>query len=134
MSLKFQLQSGKKIEMDIAPIETCLNLYTTILKECKGAGLDISFAQEDTIASILLKNVDAILSILSSQAVFEAVKDCCAKVVYDKQRFSMELFEKEENRKDFIPVMMVVAMENIRPFFSEPHIILNALQSQFLMS
>ena len=133
MSLKFQLQSGKKIEIDIAPIETGLNLYRAILIECKGAGLDLTVAEEDTILSILMKNKEAVLNVVSSEAVLEAIKDCCAKVVYDKQRFSMDIFEKVENRKDFIPLMMIVAMENIRPFFAEPHIILDSLSSQFLM-
>lgn len=134
MSLKFQLKSGKKVELDIAPIETCLNLYRAILIECKGAGLDLSIAEEDTVMTILLKNLDAVLNVMASEQVLEAIKDCCAKVLYDKQRFSMELFEKVEARKDFMPVMMIVAMENIRPFFESPHIILDALQSQFLMN
>lgn len=130
--LKFQLKSGKKLELDIAPIEAGLSLYRAILVECKGANLDLSVAEEDTIMTMLLKNKEACLNVLSSESVLEAIKDCCAKVVYDKQRFNMDLFEKVENRKDFIPVMMIVAMENIRPFFEEPHIILNALQAQFL--
>lgn len=131
--LKFQLKSGKKLEIDIAPIETGLNLYRAILNECKGANLDLEATTEDTIYSMLLKNKEACLNVLSSESVLEAIKDCCAKVVYDKQRFNMELFNKIENRKDFIPTMMIVAMENIRPFFEEPHTILDALQSQFLM-
>lgn len=131
--LKFQLKSGKKLEVDIAPIEIGLNLYRAILIECKGANLDLSVAEEDTVMTMLLKNKEACLNVLSSETVLEAVKDCCAKVVYDKQRFTMDLFNKLENRKDFIPVMMIVAMENIRPFFEEPHIILDALQSQFLI-
>lgn len=130
--LKFQLKSGKKLEIDIAPIDLGLNLYRQILIECKDAGLDITIAQEDTILSVLMKNKEAILNILSSESVFEAVKDCCQKVVYDKQRFSMDLFNKIENRKDFFSVMMIVALENIRPFFDEPHIILDALQSQII--
>ena len=131
--LKFQLKTGKKLEIDIAPIEVGLNLYRAILNECKNANLDLAVAEEDTIMTLLLKNKEACLNILSSESVLEAVKDCCAKVVYDKQRFSMELFNKIENRKDFIPTMMLVAMENIRPFFDDPHIILDALQSQFLL-
>lgn len=131
--LKFQLKSGKKLEIDIAPIEIGLNLYRAILIECKGANLDLSVANDDTMMDMLLKNKEACLNVLSSEMVLEAVKDCCAKVVYDKQRFSMDLFNKIENRKDFIPTMMIVAMENIRPFFEEPHIILDALQAQFLL-
>jgi len=130
--LKFQLKSGRKLELDIAPIDLGLNLYRSILIECKGAGLDLTIAEEDTILSVLMKNKEAVLNVLSSENVLEAVKDCCQKVVYDKQRFSMELFNKVENRKDFFSVMMLVALENIRPFFDEPHIILDALQSQII--
>lgn len=130
--LKFQLKSGKKLELDIAPIDLGVNLYRSILIECKGTGLDITIAEEDTILSVLMKNKEAVLNVLSSENVLEAVKDCCQKVVYDKQRFSMELFNKVENRKDFFSVMMLVALENIRPFFDEPHIILDALQSQII--
>ena len=130
--LKFQLKSGKKLELDIAPIDLGLNLYRSILIECKGAGLDLTIAEEDTILSVLMKNKEAVLNVLSSENVLEAIKDCCQKVVYDKQRFSMELFNKIENRKDFFSVMLLVALENIRPFFDEPHIILDALQSQII--
>ena len=38
MTLKFQLQSGKKLELDIAPLEVGLNLYRAIINECKHAG------------------------------------------------------------------------------------------------
>ncbi|MBO5927384.1 MAG: hypothetical protein J6Q32_00840 [Clostridia bacterium] len=130
--LKFLLKSGKKLEIDIAPIETGLALYRAILIECKGAGLDLTVAEDDTILSLLLKNKEACLNVLSSENVLEAIKDCCAKVVYDKQRFTMDVFNKIENRKDFFPTMMLVAIENIRPFFEEPHIILDNIQSQFL--
>lgn len=133
MSLKFQLQSGKKLEIDIAPIEVCLNLYRAVINECKNAGLDITIADEDTLLTLLMKNKECLLNIISSESVMEAIKDCCPKVLYDKQRFSMSLFEKVENRKDFFPTMAIVGIENIRPFFGEPHTVLNAIQSQFLM-
>lgn len=130
--LKFQLKSGKKLEIDIAPIETGLNLYRAVLIECKGANLDLSVAQEDTILTMLMKNKDACLNVLSSEAVLDAIKDCCAKVVYDKQRFTMDIFNNVETRKDFFPTMMIVAIENLKPFFEEPHTILNALETQLM--
>lgn len=133
MTLKFQLKSGKKLEIDIAPIESGLALYRSILIECKGSGLDLNVTEVDTIQSMLFKNIDALLNVLSSEQVLEAIKDCCAKVVYDRQRFSMEIFNKVENRKDFMATMAIVAIENLRPFFDEPHIILDAIASQFLM-
>lgn len=133
MTLKFQLQSGKKVEIDIAPLEVALNLYRAVINECKNAGLDITIANEDTLLDLLMKNKECLLNIISSETVMEAIKDCCAKVLYDKQRFNTGLFEKVENRKDFFPTLAIVGIENIRPFFAEPHTILNAVQSQFLM-
>lgn len=133
MTLKFQLQSGKKLELDIAPLEVGLNLYRAIINECKNAGLDITVADDTTLMDLLMKNKEALLNIISSETVLECIKDCCPKVLYDKQRFNMDLFEKVENRKDFFAVMAIVGIENIRPFFAEPHTILNAIQSQFLM-
>ena len=85
------------------------------------------------VKSVLMKNKEAVLNVLSSELVLDAVKACCDKVVYDKQRFNMGIFEDVNNRKDFIPLMMIVAMENIRPFFAEPHIILDSLSAQFLV-
>lgn len=133
MTLKFQLQSGKKLELDIAPLEVGLNLYRAIINECKHAGLDITVADDTTLMDLLMKNKEALLNIISSETVLECIKDCCPKVLYDKQRFNMDLFEKVENRKDFFAAMAIVGIENIRPFFAEPHTILNAIQSQFLM-
>lgn len=133
MTLKFQLQSGKKLELDIAPLEVGLNLYRAIINECKHAGLDITVADDTTLMDLLMKNKEALLNIISSETVLECIKDCCPKVLYDKQRFNMNLFEKVENRKDFFAVMAIIGIENIRPFFAEPHTILNAIQSQFLM-
>lgn len=133
MTLKFQLQSGKKLEIDIAPLEVGLSLYRAIINECKNAGLDLTVADDTTLMDLLMKNKEALLNIISSETVLEAIKDCCPKVLYDKQRFNMGLFEKVENRKDFLAVMAIVGLENIRPFFAEPHTILDAIQSQFLM-
>lgn len=134
MTLKFELKSGKKLELDIAGIENGLALYRAILIECKGTGLDLSVSEIDTIQSMLFKNMDALLNVLASENVLEAIKECCSKVVYDKQRFSMDVFNKPENRKDFFSVMSIVAIENLRPFFEEPHIILDTIASQFLMN
>lgn len=132
MSLKFQLQSGKKLEIDIAPLEVCINLYRAVVNECKNAGLDITIAEEDTLLTLLMKNKEAMLNVISSEEVMEAIKACCSKVLYDKQRFSDALFEKTDNRKDYFPTLAIVGIENIRPFFASPHIILDAIQSQFL--
>lgn len=130
--LKFQLPSGKLLELNLAPIGQALALYRAIVYECKNAGLDLNIEAGATIADLLLKNTNALLSVIGSELVMEAVKDCAVKVLYDRQKFSMEIFEGEKSRGDFFNVMAIIALENIRPFFPQAASVFNAIESQFL--
>lgn len=129
---KFMLQSGKVVELSLAPIETALNLYRTVIWECKNAGLDLKISDDETIADLILKNTEALLNILGSERVMEAIKECSVKNLYDKQRFSIELFEKEDARGDFLPVIYLTAIENIRPFFPNLLIVFSTIEDIFL--
>lgn len=130
--LKFQLKSGKIVEFNLASIENALVLYRAIIQECKGAGLDITAESEETIGEVVQKNMEAILNIIGSENVLEAIKGCCDKVMYDKQKFSMEIFENERARGDFFSVMLLVAVENLRPFFVEMTMFFDLLLSGVL--
>lgn len=129
---KYILKSGKIVEITLAPIEQALALYRAIVYECKGAGLDLTIKEDTTVQDLLDRNMEAKLNVIGSALVLDAVKDCCAKVLYDKQRFSMDLFEDEKNKQDFFPLMKLVAIENIQPFFPEARIVFEAFLSQIL--
>lgn len=130
--LKFQLSSGKKVTIDYVPIETALCLFQEILIECKNAGLNLAIGDDTNLVDLLRNNKEALLNIFSSKNVLEAVKECCAKVTYNDKHFSMNDFENEENRQDFIPLMILVALENLTPFFPQARIILEPIQSLLL--
>lgn len=141
--LKFQMKSGKILEFNLAPIDKALNLYRAIIFECKGdkikldklvTALKAAYAgeQADNISmlDIILENKEAILSVIGSELVMNAIQDCCDKVIYDKQRYSMELFE--DNRADFFGVMVIVALENLNPFFYQSPTFFTTLSAPFL--
>ena len=140
--LKFQMKSGKILEFNLAPIDKGVNLYRAIIFECKGDKIRLeklvtllksAYSGVETNISMLeliLENKEAILSILGSEYVMNAIQDCCDKVLYDKQRFSMELFEN--NRADFFGVMVIVALENLSPFFYQPPTFFTTLSALFL--
>ena len=144
--LKFQLKSGKQLEFNLAPIDKALNLYRAIIAECRGNKINLEKLvnalksaynglelQEDfSIIDVLMDNKEAILSILGSQYVMDAIQDCCEKVLYDKQRYSLELFDDEKNRADFFGVMVVVALENLSPFFYQTPSYFTILSAMFL--
>ena len=128
--LKYQLQSGKLVEMNLATMPQALALYRAVIHECKGAGLDITNATTTTIGDMLLKNIDALLNVIGSEIVLEAIQGCCEKVLYDNQHFSMDLFEDDEKaRGDFFGLMLLVASENLRPFFPNLHSVFSTLSA-----
>lgn len=115
--LKYQLNSGKILELNLAPTETALALFRAVTIECRKCELKLNITPETNMYELLTNNSEAILKLLGSEAVMEAVKDCCGKVLYNKQRFTMDLFEDEQARADFFGVMIIVALENLLPFF-----------------
>lgn len=119
MTLKYQLISGSKLEFNLAPLEPALLLFHAIINECKNANLDLSIADDTTYMKLILQNQKAVFNLLSSNDIQEAILECSKKVLYNNQHFELSLFEKEENRRDFYPALLVIAMENIRPFFPE---------------
>lgn len=129
---KYILNSGKMVEMNLATTEQALSLYRAIIQECKGAGLDITIKEDTTVQELLDRNMEAKLNVIGSEKVIDTIIECCDKVLYDKQRFSMELFENEKNKQDFFPLLTLVAVENLRPFFPNLDIIFTAIMSQYL--
>ena len=144
--LKFQLKSGKLLEFNLAPIDKALALYRAIIFECKGdkIRLDIliqalkaaysgqEMPEDLSMLDIIAESKEAILSVIGSEYVMNAIQDCCEKVLYNKQRFSLELFEDKENRADFFGVMVIVALENLNPFFYQPPTYFTMLSAPFL--
>lgn len=130
--LKFQLQSGAKVGFNLGTIEQALGLYRALTTECKHAGIDITVKEGETVLDMVMKNKEAILNIIGSENILECIKDCCDKVLYNGQRFSMDLFEEEKAREDFFPLMVLVGVENVRPFFPGLHSVYSVILSLIL--
>ena len=128
---KYILKSGKVIEFDYAPIEKALSLYQAVILASQGTGLDLSVTEETTLADLFNKNIDTWLAIRSSSLVMDAVKDCAVHCLYDKAKFDIERFEKD-NRADLIPMLELVCMENLRPFMQKAHIFLDSILSELI--
>lgn len=145
--LKFQLKSGKHLEFNYAPIDKALALYRAVIYECRGDKIKLerlvnalkaaytgAESQENfSIMDVLLDNKEAILSVIGSEYVMNAIQECCEKVLYDRQRFSLELFNDTPNRADFFGVMVIVALENLSPFFHQTPTYFTMLSAPFLM-
>lgn len=128
---KYILKSGKVIEFDYAPIDKALNLYRAVISASQGTGLDLTVTEESTLSDLFNKNIDTWLAIRASEDVIEAVKDCALHCLYDKTKFSIERFDKD-NREDLLPLLELVCMENLRPFMQKAHIFFDVVQSELI--
>ncbi len=131
---KYKLTSGKIVEFELAPVETGLNLFRTVVNETKGTGLKLEIEEGDTIFNLIFgKNADAALAVMSSENVFNAVYECCSRVKYDNKPFTLELFNEEKARQDLLPVIQLVGLENLAPFFPGLRLVFDTLISDLLM-
>lgn len=131
---KYKLASGKIVEFELAPVETGLNLFRTVVNETKGTGLKLEIEDGDTIFNLIFgKNADAALAVMSSENVFNAVYECCSRVKYDNKQFSLELFNEEKARQDLLSVIQLVGLENLAPFFPGLRLVFDTLISDLLM-
>lgn len=117
MTRKYKLTSGKIVEFELAPVETGLNLFRTVVNETKGTGLKLEIDESDTVFNLIFgKNADAALAVMGSENVFNAVYECCTRVKYDNKPFTLDLFNDEKARQDLLPVIQLVGLENLAPF------------------
>lgn len=131
--IKYQLKSGKLLEIDLVPVPLALELYRTVMNECARCKFDLKIEENTSLLELVGKNSEALLRVLGSEEVMEVVQRCCNKVLYGKKRFSMDLFEDIDARGDFFGIMIIVALENLLPFFPHLRSRFEMLLSQFLM-
>ena len=134
MTRKYKLTSGKIVEFELAPVETGLNLFRTVVNETKGTGLKLEIDESDTVFNLIFgKNADAALAVMGSENVFNAVYECCTRVKYDNKPFTLDLFNDEKARQDLLPVIQLVGMENLAPFLPSLRLVFDTLISDLLM-
>lgn len=134
MTRKYKLTSGKIVEFELAPVETGLNLFRTVVNETKGTGLKLEIDESDTVFNLIFgKNADAALAVMGSENVFNAVCECCTRVKYDNKPFTLDLFNDEKARQDLLPVIQLVGLENLAPFFPSLRLVFDTLISDLLM-
>jgi hypothetical protein len=108
---EFELPSGAKLKLNIAPHADAKELYQAVLAEMQSARLKFDFAEEQ---ANLLKDVLCIG--FSSKRIDAAVLQCLKRCTYNDARIDGNTFEPEDARQDYIKVLSLVTWENIAPF------------------
>lgn len=108
--MKKELASGKTLHITIGSFDECLDLWMTINEEAKG----INMSSEVEIDTNLLKNIFCTAN--SSRKIKEKLDPLLKRCLYDNAPINEKTFQSIEAREDYLEIIEVVAVENIRPF------------------
>lgn len=128
--MKYQLNSGAKLEVNESSIQDCWMLYQSICNALKKDGLELPDLANMSFAEIIRSNPVAILNIFSDDEILEQILNCAKQAIYNGQRVNMDTFSK--NRGDFFPSMQLIALVNLKPFFPEFHTVFQGLMDSIL--
>ncbi len=113
------LKSGHTLELRSPDFGAAKNLAKAIARELRS--VDVQLESMD-IQAFLAKDVNAIknvfLQVGSSDVVEQAVYACAVKSLLNGQKITPNLFEPEDMRQDYLPVVWEVMKFSLAPFFA----------------
>lgn len=121
------LDSGAKLEIQLASFENGHRLLKAIMKEVEGIEINAGLNTEINLS--VIKNIVA--KIIYSENIESALWACMNVVLYDGKKVSRETFEDENARADFLIVTKEVLVYNLTPFFKNLGSALSAIQEKF---
>ena len=104
------LPSGAKLQITMSPFTPAKALFHAILEE----GTQLKMSPGDELDVNLFKDIFCV--ILSSKKIELALWQCMSKALYNKLPISIDTFEDEKAREDYIQVCVEVALVNVQPF------------------
>tara|TARA_Y100001963_G_scaffold17759_1_gene21928 strand:- start:24156 stop:24524 length:369 start_codon:yes stop_codon:yes gene_type:complete len=106
---KIKLPSGAVLEVGAADFQKSRNLFKAATGQIKGVDL-----KQDV--------KDMFLGMLASDEVEQAVHDCFSRCLYNGEKLSIEVFEEEKAREDYITTLVEVSMVNLSPFLKSLYV------------
>lgn len=119
-----KLSSGAELDITMASFDEGETLLDAVLEEIQGVAIH---SKEDHLN--IFKNLFAKAKL--SQKIKNALKPCLARTTYNKIKLvNNDVFEDENARKDYLPVLKEVLEYNLTPFFANLISPLKDLESQ----
>ena len=118
------MPSGATLRLVAAPFADAKDLHQALLSEIAALGLS---GATDINEALLLK---IFCASLSSKTVERALDKCLARSLYNGQKITSDVFEKEEARQDYVMVCWEVAHLNVHPFLKHLGSVLSSVVNQ----
>lgn len=107
---EYKLPSGNSLGVVMAPFEDGQELFEIVMDKAKelkmGGDREVDYQFYKDIAS----------AAFSSKELRNSILKCSTRCMVNGERFTMNHFEKDTNRVDYVPVLTYVLMVNLEPF------------------
>lgn len=101
------LPSGSELRMTMAPFADGHKLLKAVSREIEGIKLDLT--DVDPIKNFIAR-------MIYSDEIERALKPCLERCNYNKMQITMDVFEDEKARADYLPIVKEVLAYNLQPF------------------
>jgi hypothetical protein len=113
--------NGKELDITLGSFQEADNLFKAVCRALKGNKIDLPESLKSDLSAGQLSGIlDMLLSVISDDeiesCIFECAKRCGIGPTHEK--INIEYFDREENRQEYIPVMLEIAKANLAPFMS----------------
>lgn len=107
--IEVKLNSGAKLEMNVAPFADAKALYQACLKELAGIEFKGQMDQIEMMKSVICRS-------FASPEIERCLSKCFERCRYNGGKLTMDCFEPVEARDDYMQVCIEVGKVNIMPF------------------
>lgn len=107
---EFTMPSGAVLKITLAPFPVSKALYQAIMEELRSVKID----ETEEVGVNLFK--DLFCMGFSSKKIDAAIAECLKRVTYNDEKITVDTFEPEVARGDYLIVCLKVVEENLAPF------------------
>lgn len=111
----YQLESGAKLEVKLAPFKESRDLFKAFAKHLK----KVQFGNVNSLNSDIDFNLikDIVLTVIEEPEIEQAILTCASRSLYNGHAIIEKTFEDDKfDRGDYFYILLYVAYENCAPF------------------
>lgn len=118
MSEQIELKSGRILMLGTPPFGKAKRLFKAIANELKQVEIELESLDLKTLGG---KDINAfknaIMQLIGSDALEAAFWDCAVHSTLNSEKITERVFDPEDARSDYLPVVWEVIRHGLSPFF-----------------
>lgn len=121
--MELKTKSGCTVTINEAPFEDAINLKNSIMRELSSVGFNLDAESlkgvdlnSDIDSKVMIKIINALMTIDSSNVVYENIFKCLERCKYESEKITKDTFEDSKARESYYEIIIACVKVNLAPF------------------